>query len=92
MRRYDPFCFATEQEWEALQRGQGELRWRGKAVRWVGNEDGVGREDEWSVQPVFHRELGSDATLPDLGQELSQVVRRERCAISIIHPLEEAQS
>lgn len=69
VRRYDPFCFATEQEWEALQRGQGELRWRGKAVRWVGNEDGVGREDEWSVQPVFHRELGSDATLPDLGEE-----------------------
>ena len=69
VRRYDPFCFATEQEWEAFRQGQGELRWRGKAVRWVGNEDGVGRTDEWSVQPVFHRELGSDATLPDLGQE-----------------------
>lgn len=69
VRRYDPFCFAEEQEWERLKQGQSTLRWRGKAVRWVGNEDGTGREDEWSVQPVFHRELGSDATLPDLGQE-----------------------
>lgn len=69
VRRYDPFTFADEAEWEALRRGEGELSWRGKAVRWVGNEDGVGREDEWSVQPVFHRVLSSDATLPDLGQE-----------------------
>jgi len=69
VRRYDPFCFASEEEWAALQRGEGELRWRGKAVRWVGNEDGVGRQDEWSVQPVFRRELSYDATLPDLGQE-----------------------
>jgi len=69
VRRYDPFAFADEAEWEALRRGEWELSWRGKAVRWVGNEDGVGREDEWSVQPVFHRVLGSDATLPDLGQE-----------------------
>ena len=69
VRRYDPFCFATEREWEALRRGQGELQWRGKAVRWVGNEDGTGRTDEWSVQPVFCRTLGSEATLPDLGQE-----------------------
>ena len=68
-RRYDPFCFASESEWEELKQGRGELRWRGKAVRWVGNEDGTGREDEWSVQPVFRRVLGSDATLPDLGQE-----------------------
>ena len=68
-RRYDPFCFASESEWEALKQGRGELRWRGKAVRWVGNEDGTGRKDEWSVQPVFNRVLGSDATLPDLGQE-----------------------
>ncbi len=68
-RRYDPFCFASEEEWEDLKRGRGTLRWRGKAVRWVGNEDGTGREDEWAVQPVFRRVLGSDATLPDLGQE-----------------------
>ena len=69
VRRYDPFDFASEKDWEALKQGKGTLSWRGKAVRWVGNEDGTGREDEWAVQPVFHRELGSDATLPDLGQE-----------------------
>lgn len=69
VRRYDPFCFASEAEWETLQKGEGVLRWRGKAVRWVGNEDGVGRTDEWSVQPVFHRTLGSEATIPDLGEE-----------------------
>lgn len=38
-------------------------------MRWVGNEDGVGRQDEWSVQPVFHRTLGSEATIADLGEE-----------------------
>lgn len=68
-RRYDPFWFADEEEWENLRQGKGSLRWRGKEVRWVGNEDGVGRADEWAVQPVFHRELSSDATLPDLGTE-----------------------
>lgn len=68
-RRYDPFWFASKEEWEALKQGKGTPRWRGKEVRWVGNEDGTGRADEWSVQPVFRRELSSDATLPDLGTE-----------------------
>ncbi len=69
VRSYDPFRFADEAEWEKLKQGAGELNWRGKEVRWVGNEDGIGREDEWSVQPVFHRKFSSEATLPDLGQE-----------------------
>ena len=69
-RKYDPFCFASETEWEDLRQGRGNLDWRGKEVRWVGNEDGTSRKDEWSVQPVFRREMGSDAALPDLGEEL----------------------
>ncbi len=69
VRRYDPFEFADVDEWEALLHGQGELKWRGKAVRWVGNEDGTGRRDEWSVQPVFCRTMGSEATIGDLGEE-----------------------
>lgn len=68
-RRYDPFRFASDEEWKALKQGKGKLTWRGKEVRWVGNEDGTGREDEWSVQPVFSPELGSEATIPDLGEE-----------------------
>ncbi len=68
-RSYDPFSFASEEEWAELKNGRGELRWRGKDVRWVGNEDGVGREDEWAVQPVFSRNWSREATLPDLGQE-----------------------
>lgn len=69
VRRYDPFAFASEADWQALLRGRGQLDWRGKEVRWVGNEDGAGRPDEWSVQPVFSRTLGREATLDDLGQE-----------------------
>lgn len=46
VRRYDPFYYASEEGWEALNAGRGELNWRGKAVRWVGNEDRVGRRDE----------------------------------------------
>ena len=68
-RKYDPFDFAGAEEWEELRRGRGTLDWRGREVRWVGNEDGVGRRDEWSVQPVFCRTLGSEATLEDLGEE-----------------------
>ena len=37
-------------------------------------------------------EVYRDIQRQELQQFLSQVVRRERCAISIIHPLEEAQS
>ena len=68
-RMYDPYFFASEEKWEALKTGKAELDWRGKAVRWVGNEEGKSRQDEWSVQPVFDREIAQNATFRDLGQE-----------------------
>lgn len=69
VRNYDPFEYASEEEWEKLKNGSGEINWRGKELRWVGNEDGAGREDEWSVQPVFHRTHSWESTLNDLGEE-----------------------
>lgn len=68
-RMYDPYYFATEAGWEDIKTGKAELEWRGKAVRWVGNEEGKSREDEWNVQPVFDREIAENATFNDLGQE-----------------------
>ena len=68
-RMYDPYFFATEEKWEEIKAGKAKLEWRGKAVRWVGNEEGKSRIDEWSVQPVFDRIIAENATLPDLGQE-----------------------
>ncbi|MGB8215102.1 MAG: TIM-barrel domain-containing protein [Anaerolineales bacterium] len=68
-RMYDPYFYATEEKWEEIKTGKASLQWRGKAVRWVGNEDGKGRTDEWSVQPVFDRTIAENATFPDLGQE-----------------------
>lgn len=69
VRKYDPFPFADIESWEALKQGRELLSWRGKEVRWVGNEDGTGRQNEWSVQPVFSRVLGKEATRDDLGEE-----------------------
>lgn len=69
IRLYDPNFFATEEKWKEISSGKAELEWRGKAVRWVGNEGGQSRRDEWSVQPVFDREIAENATLPDLGEE-----------------------
>lgn len=68
-RMYDPYFFATEEKWEEIKAGKAKLKWRGKAVRWVGNEEGKSRKDEWSVQPVFDRTIAESATFPDLGQE-----------------------
>jgi alpha-L-fucosidase len=68
-RMYDPYYFATEEKWDEIMAGKARLEWRGKAVRWVGNEDGKSRTDEWSVQPVFDRAIAENATFPDLGQE-----------------------
>ena len=68
-RMYDPYFFATQEKWEEIKAGKASLKWRGKAVRWVGNEDGKSRMDEWSVQPVFDRTIAESATFPDLGQE-----------------------
>ncbi|MDA3847624.1 MAG: alpha-L-fucosidase [Vallitaleaceae bacterium] len=68
-RMYDPYFFASEEKWKSSITGNDKLEWRGKAVRWVGNEEGESRTDEWSVQPVFDREIAENATFPDLGQE-----------------------
>ncbi|HEX3048782.1 MAG TPA: alpha-L-fucosidase [Bacillota bacterium] len=68
-RMYDPYFFATEEQWAEIMAGKAKLEWRGKAVRWVGNEEGKSRTDEWSVQPVFDRAIAENATFPDLGQE-----------------------
>ena len=68
-RMYDPYFITTEDKWEEIKAGKAELEWRGKAVRWVGNEEGKSRTDEWSVQPVFDRSIAENATFPDLGQE-----------------------
>ncbi|MGE5613817.1 MAG: alpha-L-fucosidase [Bacillota bacterium] len=69
IRVYDPYYFATEEKWKEIKEGRALLTWRGKAVRWVGNEGGQSRKDEWSVQPVFDRAIAENATWPDLGEE-----------------------
>lgn len=68
-RMYDPYYFATEDKWEDIKAGKAKLEWRGKAVRWVGNEEGMSRADEWSVQPVYDSAIDENATFDDLGQE-----------------------
>jgi len=68
-RMYDPYTFASEEKWEEIKAGKAKLEWRGKAVRWVGNEEGNSRKDEWSIQPVFDRMIDENATFQDLGQE-----------------------
>lgn len=68
-RMYDPHYFASEEEWKDIITGKAKLEWRGKAVRWVGNEEGQSRTDEWSVQPVIDRVIGENATFSGLGQE-----------------------
>ena len=68
-RLYDPYFFASEEKWDEIIAGKAKLEWRGKAVRWVGNEEGKSRTDEWSVQPVFDRAIAENATFSDLGQE-----------------------
>lgn len=69
LRMYDPYFFAAEEKWGKIIAGKARLEWRGKAVRWVGNEEGKSRTDEWSVQPVFDRAIAENATFSDLGQE-----------------------
>lgn len=68
-RLYDPYEFASEAQWDEIRAGRSNLRWDGKAVRWVGNEGGMSRENEWSVQPVFDRRIAENATWKDLGEE-----------------------
>lgn len=83
-RMYDPYYFATEEKWKEIVSGNEELCWRGKAVRWVGNEEGSSRSDEWSVQPVFDRVIAENATYSDLGQEKYY----QNAAAAIWYPLE----
>jgi alpha-L-fucosidase len=83
-RMYDPYFFASKEKWEELKAGNAELEWRGKAVRWVGNEEGKSRTDEWSVQPVFDREIAQNATYPDLGEEKYY----EKAVGAVWYPLE----
>ena len=66
-RMYDPYFFTDEEGWRQLQEGKGQIKWSGKAVRWVGNEEGRSRADEWSVQPVSERMIAQNAVWPDLG-------------------------
>lgn len=69
IRLYDGFYFSDESRWAAIQQGTQKLQWRGKEIRWCGNEGGTGRSDEWAVQPVWTRFFGSEQQNNDLGQE-----------------------
>ena len=69
IRLYDPYSFADDDEWRKIKSGGSRLYWSGKGVRWAGNEGGASRRDEWSVQPVFDRQIAENAAWPDLGQE-----------------------
>lgn len=69
VRLYDPYNFATEDKWKDINTGNAKLMWNGKGVRWVGNEGGTSRQDEWSVQPVNERQIAENATWKDLGEE-----------------------
>jgi alpha-L-fucosidase len=69
IRLYDGFYFADESRWSGIQQGTQKLQWRGKELRWCGNEGGTGRADEWCVQPVWTRFFGSEQQKNDLGQE-----------------------
>ncbi len=84
VRLYDPYCFGTKEEWDGIRKGERLLKWNGKGVRWVGNEGGISRENEWSVQPVFSREIAENATWKDLGEETYY----ENAAGAIWYPLE----
>ena len=69
VRLYDPHELAAPETWALVKAGKQKLCWAGKGVRWVGNEGGASRENEWSVQPVFSREIAENATWKDLGEE-----------------------
>jgi alpha-L-fucosidase len=73
IRLYDAFYFsgtATDSsQWTAIKQGTQKLQWRGKEIRWIGNEGGTGRTDEWCVQPVFERLFGYNQQNSSLGQE-----------------------
>ena len=73
VRLYDGFYYSgtssDSSQWVGIKQGTQKLQWRGKEIRWCGNEGGSGRTDEWSVQPVFSRFFGSEQQNGNLGQE-----------------------
>jgi alpha-L-fucosidase len=73
IRLYDGFYFSgtitDSSEWVGIKQGTQKLKWRGKEIRWCGNEGGAPRADEWSVEPVWARFFGSEQTNMTLGQE-----------------------
>ena len=69
IRLYDPYSFADIVTWQEIKEGKEKLTWSGKGIRWVGNEIGKSRPDEWSVQPVFDRQIAQSQTWNDLGEE-----------------------
>jgi alpha-L-fucosidase len=69
IRLYDGFYFADESRWSGITQGTQKLLWRGKEIRWIGNEGGSSRADEWCVQPVWTRFFGSEQQNNTLGQE-----------------------
>jgi alpha-L-fucosidase len=73
IRLYDGFYYSGTEtdssEWVAIKQGTKKLLWRGKEIRWCGNEGGGGRADEWCVQPVYTRFWGWEVSNGNLGQE-----------------------
>lgn len=69
IRMYDAFYYADNTRWAAIKAGTQKLQWRGKEIRWCGNEAGSARADEWSVQPVYEQLFGSSVSNGTLGQE-----------------------
>lgn len=69
IRMYDGFYYADESRWTGITQGTQKLQWRGKEIRWCGNEGGTGRTDEYAVQPVGNRFFGSEVQNNTLGQE-----------------------
>lgn len=69
IRLYDGVYYADDNRWAGIQNGTQKLQWRGKEIRWCGNEGGDPRPDEWAVQPVTEQVFGYAQQSTDLGQE-----------------------
>jgi alpha-L-fucosidase len=71
IRLYDGFYFSGSEkdssEWVGIKQGTKKLQWRGKEIRWCGNEGGYGREDESCLLPIYTRFFGGEVqnTNPD---------------------------
>ena len=69
IRDYDGVYYADDSRWAGIKNGTQKLQWRGKEIRWCGNEGGNSRPDEWAVQPVTEQVFGAAQQSTDLGQE-----------------------